>query len=66
MCSCRAIARHATYSRPLATIKKEEPMNTKKFIISTGVIFVMYAVMDILFYTYVFPEKYISKAVRQE
>ncbi len=41
-------------------------MNTKKLIISTGVIFVMYAVMDILFYTYVFPEKYVSKAVRPE
>lgn len=26
----------------------------------------MYAVMDILFYTYVFPEEYISKAVRPE
>jgi hypothetical protein len=41
-------------------------MNTKKLIISTGVIFVMYAIMDILFYTYVFPEEYVSTAVRPE
>ena len=41
-------------------------MNTKRLIISTVVIFGMYVVMDILFYTYVFPEKYVSKAVRPE
>jgi uncharacterized membrane protein len=46
--------------------KKEKPMNTKKILISTGVVFVMYVVMDILFYTYVFPEKYLSKALRPE
>ncbi|WP_242091727.1 DUF1761 domain-containing protein [Aestuariivivens sediminicola] len=41
-------------------------MNTKKLIISSVVIFIMYVIMDILFYTYVFPEKYVSKAVRPE
>lgn len=41
-------------------------MSTKKRLISTVAIFALYAIMDILFYTFVFPEEYISSAVRPE
>ncbi|XOV93811.1 MAG: DUF1761 family protein [Bacteroidota bacterium] len=41
-------------------------MNTKKLITCTVTIWIMYVVMDILFYTYIFPEKYISRAVRPD
>ena len=41
-------------------------MNTKKLITSTLIIFILYVLMDFLFYTFVFPEEYISKAARKE
>jgi hypothetical protein len=40
-------------------------MNTRKLIISTVVIFIMYVIMDFLFYTFLFPKEYISKAIRE-
>lgn len=41
-------------------------MNSKKLILSTIVIFIMFFSMDFLFYTFLFPEEYLSNAVRAQ
>ena len=41
-------------------------MKAKKLILCTAVIFVMYVVMDFVFYYYIFPERFLSNALREE
>lgn len=41
-------------------------MKAKKIILSTAVVFAMYVVMDVLFYYYIFPERFLSNALIKE
>lgn len=41
-------------------------MKAKKIILSTAVVLLMYIVMDVVFYYYIFPERFLSNALRED